>query len=217
MLEANFTELDNDFITLWSKFILTQDYMLIKNDLEKLAELGQVNAVQSYYLFLEQGDKTNKLIDDIVDNNFKGGNFNYLLAKTHKKMFEEDYNSMDNDEQLSSKSYELQYKTESACFDQFTKYGNPLVWERFNEISFIIASQFYRFGLRKELKKLYKQNPDSPEIAYAYAKNLVFYGKTLKKQQEGNEILTQLSNREFSKTLRNYFIMGDSQPELLYR
>lgn len=77
MLEYEFSELDNDFITLWSKYITTQDSNLIIGDLQKLARLGQVNAVQSWYLFKEKGD--DKIIDSIVSG-YTGGSYNELFA-----------------------------------------------------------------------------------------------------------------------------------------
>lgn len=77
MLEYNLNTLDNDFITLWSKYILTSDTSYIIKDLEKLAELGQINAVQSWYLFKEIGD--NEKIDSIVKS-YKLGNYNELFA-----------------------------------------------------------------------------------------------------------------------------------------
>ena len=42
MLEYNFTKLDDDFITLWSRFILTDD---IKPEIEALQELAERNYV----------------------------------------------------------------------------------------------------------------------------------------------------------------------------
>ena len=42
MLEYNFTKLDDDFITLWSRFILTDD---IKPEIGALQELAERNYV----------------------------------------------------------------------------------------------------------------------------------------------------------------------------
>lgn len=77
MLEYEFSDLDNDFITLWSKYIVTKDLSLIVNDLQKLARLGQINAVQSWYLFKQKGD--DKVIDSIVSG-YTGGSYNELFA-----------------------------------------------------------------------------------------------------------------------------------------
>ena len=88
MLEYNFNELDDDFITLWSRYLLSHDETQIAADLEKLAELGQINAIQSYYLFLVNARKTetNSEIDKRVDENFYSRNFNYLLAQANRIM-----------------------------------------------------------------------------------------------------------------------------------
>ena len=58
MLEHDFNELDNDYITLQSKYILTKDASQISENLEKLAELGQINAITSYYIFMAYAGKT---------------------------------------------------------------------------------------------------------------------------------------------------------------
>lgn len=77
MIEYNFTELDNDFITCWCRYLLTGDIGLVMDDLEKLAELGQVNAIQEWYRFNEMGD--NKNIDELVKT--IGRNYSGLLVK----------------------------------------------------------------------------------------------------------------------------------------
>lgn len=77
MLEYDFGVLDDDFITVWSMYILTQDYNCIKGNLEKLAEMGQINAVQSWYLFQNIGD--NEHIDEIV-RGYSGRSFNEAFA-----------------------------------------------------------------------------------------------------------------------------------------
>lgn len=82
MLEYDFTELDNDFVTIWSKYFLTHDESIIRDMLEALAELGQINSVQSYYLFNKYGE--NKYIDEIVDS-YKGNSFNELWAMANNE------------------------------------------------------------------------------------------------------------------------------------
>jgi len=85
MLEYDFNELDNDFITIWSKYFLTNDKTAIKEYVEALAELGQINAVQSWYLI--SGGKENKNINAIVKS-YNGGNFNEYLAMANYNLNE---------------------------------------------------------------------------------------------------------------------------------
>jgi len=85
MLEKNFNELDNDFITLWS--------MLFKEErpsyggkfaeyIEYLAEMGQVNALQSYYIYNRKGK--NKNVDLVANHYIKAkDDFNIDLLKSH--------------------------------------------------------------------------------------------------------------------------------------
>ena len=78
MLEYDFNELDNDFITLWSKYILWNDATSIIKPLERLAEMGQINAIQSWYLIKKQEERNEK-IDAIVDS-YYGKSFNEAIA-----------------------------------------------------------------------------------------------------------------------------------------
>ena len=78
MLEYNFNQLDDDFITLWSNFVLYHDTGLIIEPLQRLAEKGQVNAIQCWYL-LKKPAQQNQVIDDIVDG-YYGDSFNEALA-----------------------------------------------------------------------------------------------------------------------------------------
>lgn len=77
MLEYNFNELDNDYITCWCKYLLTGDKKLVMKELEGLAELGQINAIQNWYLFNKVGDNIN--IDKLVDT--LGDTYNEMLVR----------------------------------------------------------------------------------------------------------------------------------------
>ncbi len=234
MLEFNFTELDNDFITLWSKWILTHDYNLIKNNLEKLAELGQVNAVQSYYLFLDKNEIPNTIIDDIVDD-LRGENFNFILAKAHKSGFyEKGYSDLIKqkeyllrngyyDDELEAlniqiertQTWQLRDRAARNCLVQYNNSKNPLVLERFGEILCTMAGDKLfskkQRKLCKTLTKMYENNPDSPELAYALGKNLIFFKDYDDKAViKGNEILSQLASRSFSDKLLNYKLRSNT-------
>lgn len=78
MLQGNLTKLDNDFITIWSNYVLYRE--IDKEALRKLAEMGQINAVQSYYLFFNE---RNTKVDEIA-NGYKGINPDENFAKTNK-------------------------------------------------------------------------------------------------------------------------------------
>lgn len=56
MIEYGFNALDNDFITLWSNYILYHDKGQIIKPLTMLAEKGQINAIQSWYLLKEESE-----------------------------------------------------------------------------------------------------------------------------------------------------------------
>ena len=81
MLEKNVTQLDQDFITVWCRYILLDKNSTdvnalreIEKELEKLARLGQINAIQSYYLFNPPGDK---IIDSYVQDLMLKDNLNF--------------------------------------------------------------------------------------------------------------------------------------------
>lgn len=87
MLEYNFNEIDNDFITCWCKYLLTGDKKMIMKDLEALAELGQINAIQNWYLFNKVGD--NPYIDKIVEELGDSYNENFVKARIGAKELEQ--------------------------------------------------------------------------------------------------------------------------------
>ncbi len=69
MLEKDFTSIDDDFITLWSRFCIKEEKnphsynQEILRDLSTLSNLGQINAMQSIQLFYFT--KTNKTKENI--------------------------------------------------------------------------------------------------------------------------------------------------------
>lgn len=81
MIQGNLTKLDNDFITIWSHYVLYRE--IDKDALRKLAELGQINAVQSYYLFFKE---TNAKVDGIVKE-YRGLNPDEIFAQANKEYF----------------------------------------------------------------------------------------------------------------------------------
>lgn len=77
MLETRLTELDLEFIKLWSEFLLEDNANAIMPKLKDLAMKGQINAIQEWYRFNEIGDCVE--IDNITQN-LKGLTYDELLA-----------------------------------------------------------------------------------------------------------------------------------------
>lgn len=78
MLEYEFNDLDNDFVTLWLNYMLHNDTTSIMKPLRILAEKGQINAIQSWYI-LKKTEERSEIIDNIVDG-YYGDSFNEMLA-----------------------------------------------------------------------------------------------------------------------------------------
>ena len=156
MLEYDFNELDNDFVTLWSKKIVSGEDTLIFRDLTKLAELGQINAIQSWYLIAKRTDKNNT-IDNLVSNLGNSG-ANEMLAIAHKDYFKNDrlsqmcawgkLNSLGLDRTVTQDNeyIGLRYKILGSTYGNYYKLAiemyysnyettlNPLALERFYEM-----------------------------------------------------------------------------------
>lgn len=61
MLYRDFNELDNDYITIWSRLYCGVSMDEIKKYIRPLAELGQVNAVQNFYMLRGKGENISRL------------------------------------------------------------------------------------------------------------------------------------------------------------
>jgi len=88
MIEKDFKEIDNDFITMWCKKLLGEE--LFESEIEKLAEMGQLNAIQVYYGFFHKTVSSNNIIDENVCE-LKMKDFNYLLIKGLQLITNEKY------------------------------------------------------------------------------------------------------------------------------
>lgn len=77
MLEYNFTQLDDDFITFWAKYLTSKEGVDFHKELQYLAKKGQINAVQNWYLYNTVGEDPE--IDKIVEG-YNCNNFNELYA-----------------------------------------------------------------------------------------------------------------------------------------
>ena len=226
MLEHDFTELDNDFITLWSKYIVMGEQCAIYDELTKLAELGQINAVQSWYLFANP-DVNNPVIDAHLQKYGKGPN--ELLAKAHyyyhKERITEDEETIRqhgpnsdlsevayNNIQLSN-YWKLCLQARKAYLEQYGYSHNILFAERFCELSRLADTNTYKKDVkyvRKVLLQQYNKGVKSPQISFALGKNLILFKDfTSFKWQLGLDLLLELSKRELSATLQNYTPQGE--------
>lgn len=201
MFGNNFTELDEDFITLYSKINLTKNITLKDFEyLEKLAEMGQVQAQQIYYSLLNNGVVSNKIIDDMVDA-YDNSSSSQIWAKLYKACFEENFFdtaklAFDNSERYlfeayspyvqktikEYKSFYLFCQTKQACLDDYLKTKNPLDLERYYSLAtkFYVPETLQEFSffrkncskLQNDLAKAYNAEPSSSRIAYSYGMHL---------------------------------------------
>ena len=167
MIEKNVSQLDQDFITIWSYYILYLESGmdgLTERTITSLAEQGQINAIQSYYLFNEPFNNT--VIDDhvLTLENKSGLHFNEKFAihsyyesqeksQTNKKQLYEEIESRMKandcfdesfDELLEEVKKYKSYKYLEAAYDdalyECNKTKNPLVGQRALEMA--LASLF---------------------------------------------------------------------------
>lgn len=213
MLEYDFNELDNDFITIWSKYILYPCINSLKG-IEDLAALGQINAIQSVFLlnddyFYNKSSllKVRENVKHLSNKNYEP-NFNEELIKRNAalrlsmtnnanlRMPEIIHENMSNTEHLNR----VLKKQE----DLYQISNNPLILERYYEIKkgYKIVSKLNIKKLRKTLRELYYQDTTNPSVAFAYAKNMVFFGNNYE-HCIGRKILDMLSTRELSQTLQD--------------
>lgn len=214
MLEYDFNELDNDFITIWSKYIIYPTSCAPKG-LEELAKLGQINAMQSVLLF---DDKHLNSVGDLKIH--MKSNLEYLENKSYEPSFNEElimYHAMHrirytNNECLLfhnlvrdnlSKSEHIKYvltKHKSTYLNS----NNPLILQRYYEIKkghSKLVSKLNIKKLRMQLRELYYKDTNNSAVAFAYAKNLCFFGNKEEKNI-GRNILYNLSLRQFSASLQ---------------
>jgi len=95
MIEYDFTELDNDFITVWANYLMYKDKKRTMPELTELAENGQVNAVQKW-IILNEKENENSKISDIISSYKSGYNFNQKIALANQDLVENqaDYNEI---------------------------------------------------------------------------------------------------------------------------
>ena len=144
MLEYDFNELDNDFITIWSKYLLYPSGG-VPYGLEELSCLGQINAIQSILLFddkeLITKNITKKVMDKIEyleDKNYDA-NFNEELIIQHAMRRKRNsdnfyliYNGLIRDN-LSNQDH-LHIVLHKHLLAYYTSSNNPIILQRYYEI-----------------------------------------------------------------------------------
>lgn len=125
-------EFDNDFITLWSDYFLNQDASKVIKPLEKLAEMGQINAVQTW-LLLKKFEDRNEIIEKYIEK---------LLLK----------NSYDFEECLVLANYFYQFDTTEQQ-DEFAKirdslYQYVMQYDQTNDQSLVQTIEYLKHNFR---------------------------------------------------------------------
>lgn len=126
MIEKDVSQLDQDFITIWSYYIL---YLksgmdgLTERTITSLAEQGQINAIQSYYLFNEPGNNT--VIDNhVLTLEYKSGlHFNEKFAIYN---YYESHDKSQNNKKQLYEEIEARMKAKKWFDDSFYKLLNEV-------------------------------------------------------------------------------------------
>ncbi len=166
MLEYDFNKLDNDFITLWSKYILWNDASSIIKPLERLAEKGQINAIQSWYLIKKQEEKNEK-IDAIVDG-YYGKSFNEALAIANR-VYDRDRAELIELRKQISENYDLGVELAQ------TKYDEGYIIPKEENRYFIEMNRLIEEYKNTEYAKLLMYAADLTESACRSAKTVMVF------------------------------------------
>ena len=129
------SKLDNDYITLWSDFILYGPSDSFRKNLTKLAELGQINAIQSW-LLLKKGKETNLKIENHIAEieKLEVLNYNEKLVLSHKYLNNEktrindllyEYNEQKNN--INEFSFDLTEEEEKAELQELNDIKNSML------------------------------------------------------------------------------------------
>ncbi len=214
-MESKISRKDADFMILLSTYLLNEDYSTIRDKMTKLAEQGQINAIQYFYLMKNEFE-INQKIDRNLKNAIKVGGFecdiaikNYLLAKTNTDFyFPETYNG------IAEIEAEEIAQIEKDCFkklkNQLEQNSSPILFERYAELKVLFGkklTQTDKQNLKKTQNKLlnaYKENNKNIEVAFALGKNLLLFSEDDSHKILGKQILSEISKKELSKQLEDY-------------
>lgn len=212
MLEYDVTELDQDFMTLWSSYLLSGNMDFPR--LTALAELGQINAVQSYYLFANT-NQSNAKIDAIIDD-YSAADPHQLLARLHRLSYENVVNGIPDGPELKR----LYHQNVIDLCTLYDRTQNPLLLVQANEVA--TCDDLLAKSAKKQMhalagKGLWQQfrneakgvGADRTEpataVKFALGKHLVLFtpNNVLHKNEKklGVELLTAIANRSYSPEL----------------
>ena len=116
MIEKNVTQLDQDFITVWSKYFLNDfDDSDIQEEIKLLAEQGQLNAIHSWYLANKIGD--NYTIDNQIINLMHKGSHTYDELWTISTYLGNDERNNQGRQEIEEEIKELTLKNDFFAFE----------------------------------------------------------------------------------------------------
>ena len=211
MLENNFNVLDNDFVTLWSKYLTTGNLNL--ETLAMLAELGQVNAIQAYYL---------KECDEPLFPNYTIGDKCEALPKDYSGRLAKinmEYGSRfparpDANDVFLDKFYGEIVKVLTLAKIEYEENNNVMAGEDYLEMLYeeiynpenadprrnidILAKE-----VREKLQEKYFSLAE-PQYAFALGKNMMYFAENKDMFKDGIAMLQDLAKRNYSKKFTKY-------------
>lgn len=228
MIEKDFDELDNDYITLWSRYSFDEDLKIFPY-LEKLAELGNVHALCAFFLHEKKPNKIIKQNWKQLEKNLSNPEFMkesdaYLLKMYYELINANFFNRKGKYSMVEAKAL---FDAHNICkYILLTNngYSNLLLKEKLYEIknSFNACRELGNMSgmlidwgelniIREDLKKAMWNNPQDPRYAYYFARCVTQYLWASQQNllpngyaEESQKIYERLSKRPLSKTLQEY-------------
>lgn len=207
MLDRNFTELDNDFITLWSQILLRKDFKygetITPKGFIQLVELGQMDAMQYYPWFYNYDSRI--LSDDAHTNGLLpigGSNLNLLKLNMMRRQRHNHhkFNARPPHSLLTLLAQEI--NTLMGLMYDYMSCSNLIALESYYEIK--ARHRIFRScknrEFRGQLEAQYTNDPNNPVYAFVYARHLHNFGNKNDKSIAHN-ILKELSERKLSNIL----------------
>ena len=225
MLTKDFNELDNDYITLWSQYLLSREKQAITYDLAKLAELGQINAQAKWYLIA--GNRINDEINRQTKNMLSTTDYHQLMVNANKC-----YNS----ERFALKTLVEKLKTEDTrdainiarcdisdlgyyqniikaikTLNEMMMSGKASLLDNENYLEILNQNPLCKPEDVKDYRKVrsalavqHIKDKSNPVYAFALALNYRTFGVNPKNMKKSNTLLQRLATRKLSKTFLEY-------------